>query len=117
MPEGGTLDPIQALIIAVVQGITELFPVSSLGHAVVLPHLFGLSLDQESDSFLPFLVALHMGTACALLVYFWRDWLAILSSLVSRSSDPMVAQNRRLFLLLVVGTIPAGLIGLALQQP
>ena len=60
----------QALVTAILQGITELFPVSSLGHAVVLPALLGWQIDQQSPSFLPFLVVLHLGTAAALLVYF-----------------------------------------------
>ena len=68
----------QAILLAVIQGVTELFPVSSLGHAVVLPHLFGWSIDQEGDTFLPFLVLLHVGTALALLIYFWRDWWLLL---------------------------------------
>jgi undecaprenyl-diphosphatase len=56
------------------RSITELFPVSSLGHAVILPALLGWHIDQESPRFLPFLVVLHLGTATALLVYFRREW-------------------------------------------
>ena len=78
----------QAIVLAVIQGVTELFPVSSLGHAVVLPHLFGWSIDQEGDTFLPFLVLLHVGTALALLIYFWRDWWLLLSSLIDRRRQP-----------------------------
>jgi len=65
---------LQAMVIAVLQGATELFPVSSLGHAVILPRLLGWHLDQHGAAFLPFLVMLHLGTAAALLLYFWRDW-------------------------------------------
>src|SRR5260221_14021238 len=68
---------LQALTIAILQGVTELFPVSSLGHAVILPKLLGWSIDQHGPTFLPFLVVLHLGTAAALLVYFWRDWLGL----------------------------------------
>ena len=106
----------QAIVLAVIQGVTELFPVSSLGHAVVLPHLFGWSIDQEGDTFLPFLVLLHVGTALALLIYFWRDWWLLLSSLIDRQNCPARNESRRLLLLLVIGTIPAGLIGLAFRH-
>src|SRR6266849_2975657 len=71
------MSTLQALIIAILQGITELFPVSSLGHAVILPKLLGWSIDQHGANFLPFLVVLHLGTAAALLAYFWRDWLGL----------------------------------------
>ncbi len=57
-------------------------PLSSLGHAVLVPHLLGWNLDGTPPSFLPFLVALHLGTAIALALYFWRDWWALLSSLL-----------------------------------
>ena len=106
----------QAILLAVIQGVTELFPVSSLGHAVVLPHLFGWSIDQEGDTFLPFLVLLHVGTALALLIYFWRDWWLLLSSLIDRQDSPARNESRRLLLLLVIGTIPAGLIGLTFRH-
>lgn len=109
-------DTVQALLLAVVQGITELFPVSSLGHAVVLPHLLGWTLDQNSESFLPYLVALHIGTALALLLYFWADWWALLRGLGGPSMDPDYREHRRLLWLLVVGTVPAGILGLILQK-
>jgi undecaprenyl-diphosphatase len=68
------MSALQAIVIALVQGATELFPVSSLGHAVVLPALLNWHIDQRAPSFLPFLVMLHLGTATALVLYFWRDW-------------------------------------------
>jgi undecaprenyl-diphosphatase len=105
-------DLFQAIVLAVVQGVTELFPVSSLGHAVVLPHLFGWSVDQNAPTFLPFLVLLHVGTALALLLYFWRDWWLLLSSVFDPRDDAARAESRRILLLLVLGTIPAGLVGL-----
>ena len=106
-------DLFQAIVLAVVQGVTELFPVSSLGHAVILPHLFGWGVDQNAPTFLPFLVMLHVGTAVALLIYFWRDWWLLLSSLLDRSGgDAAKAEGRHVLLLLVLGTIPAGLVGL-----
>ena len=74
-PRAPPMTFLQALIIAILQGATELFPVSSLGHAVIAPRLLGWTLDQKAPEFLPFLVVLHLGTAAALLIYFWRDWL------------------------------------------
>ncbi len=112
------IDLFQALVLAVVQGITELFPVSSLGHAVILPHLFRWSIDQNSETFLPFLVALHVGTALALLIYFWRDWWILLSSLLP-GDGPQAggkAEARRVLILLILGTIPAGLLGLIFRS-
>src|SRR6266513_463254 len=67
----------QALVLALLQGVTELFPVSSLGHTVILPKLLRWNIDQADPTFLAFVVLLHVGTATALLIYFWRDWLAI----------------------------------------
>ncbi|MBX6770908.1 MAG: undecaprenyl-diphosphate phosphatase [Chloroflexi bacterium] len=110
------LDVVQAVIMAVLQGITELFPVSSLGHAVVLPHLLGWQIDQEAPGFLPFLVALHLGTALALLIYFRTDWWCLLSSLWPQEDGPSTRENRYLLALIVIGTIPAGLLGLLLEK-
>src|SRR5579864_7534887 len=102
----------QAIVLAVIQGVTELFPVSSLGHAVVVPHLFGWNIDQNVPTFLPFLVLLHVGTALALLAYFWRDWWLLLSSLLPGPTTNARTESRRILFLLILGTIPAGLIGL-----
>jgi undecaprenyl-diphosphatase len=110
------MDPIQAIVIAVVQGATELFPVSSLGHAVVLPALLGWHLDEHGDTFLPFLVMLHVGTAVALLGFFWRDWLAILRGLIGIGSPHEVAEARRVFLLIVIATIPVVILGGGLEH-
>ena len=71
------MSALQAIVIAILQGATELFPVSSLGHAVVLPALLHWPIDQHSPEFLPFLVLLHLGTATALLLFFWRDWWSL----------------------------------------
>lgn len=104
------------LIIAVLQGVTELFPVSSLGHAVILPALLGLSIDQSAPSFLPFLVVLHLGTGIALLLYFWRDWVGILRGLVApRSADRKA--RLKLLELMVIATLPAVVLGFALEKP
>ncbi|MEI7712064.1 MAG: undecaprenyl-diphosphate phosphatase [Rhodospirillales bacterium] len=105
---------LQSIIIAILQGATELFPVSSLGHAVVLPALFKMGIDQRSHEFLPFLVMLHLGTATALLAYFWRDWLAITLGVIGIGED--VAEARRVFVLMVIATIPAVVVGFTLLK-
>lgn len=110
------MDPLQAVLVAIIQGATELFPVSSLGHAVVLPALFGWNVSQRSDAFLPFLVLLHAGTALALLLYFWRDWLAIGLGIVGLSGRAAARDSRRLFLLIVVATIPAVIAGFVFNK-
>jgi undecaprenyl-diphosphatase len=105
---------IQALLFAIIQGITELFPVSSVAHGVLTPFLFGWNLDPEflKEHFLPFVVMLHLGTALALLLFFWRDWLAFLTGVVT-ARDP---NARRTFFLVVVATIPAALLGLIFEN-
>jgi undecaprenyl-diphosphatase len=110
------MDTLQALIIAIVQGATELFPVSSLGHAVVLPAILHWHLDQNDPSFLPFLVMLHVGTAAALLAYFWRDWWALAIGVVGLAEAHLVTEARRVFLLIVIATIPAVIVGFVLEH-
>jgi len=107
---------LQAIVIAVLQGATELFPVSSLGHAVVLPALLHWPLDQRDPSFLPFLVMLHVGTAVALLLYFWRDWWRLLTGVIGLAEAHQTRESRRVFLLIVIATIPAVIIGGALEH-
>ena len=79
------MNAIHAFAIAILQGVTELFPISSLGHAVIVPSLLRWPIDQHSPEFLPFLVVLHVGTAVALLIYFWREWLAIALGILRRA--------------------------------
>ncbi len=110
------MDALHAALIAILQGATELFPVSSLGHAVVVPALFGWQLDQHSGAFLPFLVLLHAGTSVALLLYFWRDWWAMARGVLGLSNASDTQANRRLFLRVVVATIPAVVFGFALNK-
>ena len=107
---------VQAVIIAILQGVTELFPVSSLGHAVVLPKLLGWSVDQNAPAFLPFLVVLHLGTATALLIYFWRDWMGLLLAFVGVGSGDERRAQWRLLWLIVLATIPAVILGFALEK-
>ncbi len=106
---------IEALLIAVLQGVTELFPISSLGHAVVLPRLFSSMIDQKSPAFLPFLVLLHTGTAAALLTYFWRDWLGLATGILGQGTPTRVAEARRMAVLIVIATIPAVILGFTLN--
>ncbi len=107
----------QAIFMAILQGLTELFPVSSLGHAVVLPRLLGWDLDENAVTFLPFLVVLHVGTATALLLYFWRDWIGLLLGILGRGSPDERQAQWRLLLLIVVATIPAVILGFGLRKP
>lgn len=110
------MDTLQALVIAILQGATELFPVSSLGHAVVLPALLRWGINQRSPEFLPFLVMLHLGTATALLGYFWKDWWAITTGLLGIGGEHQVRESRRVFVLVVIATIPAVIIGFLLEK-
>jgi undecaprenyl-diphosphatase len=103
------------LLLAILQGISELFPISSLGHSVLVPALLHWPLDRDAPWFLPYIVVLHLGTATALFVYFWRDWFALLSSTLAARGRPGDPQAR-LFWLLVCGTVPAALLGLLLEH-
>ena len=106
---------LQAIVMAVLQGLTELFPVSSLGHAVLLPRLLHWSIDQKAPDYLPYLVVMHLGTAIALFLYFWRDWLSFLIALVS-PTNPRWAADRRTFLLVILATIPAVVVGVVARK-
>jgi undecaprenyl-diphosphatase len=106
---------LQAIVMAILQGITELFPISSLGHAVILPALLHWGDIEKSADWLPFLAVMHLGTAIALLGYFWKDWLGFAVSVV-RFSDPDGEANRRLFMRVVVATIPAVVIGFLFEK-
>jgi undecaprenyl-diphosphatase len=105
----------QAIVMAVLQGLTELFPVSSLGHAVLLPRLLGWHIDQRAPDFLPYLVVMHLGTAIALLLYFRNEWFAFLGSLI-RATSPRARANRRIFFFVVLATIPAAIVGAGLRN-
>jgi undecaprenyl-diphosphatase len=106
---------IQVILLAVLQGVTELFPISSLGHAVIVPALLHWNMDQNGPGFLPFLVVMHLGTAIALLIYFWRDWYDFaMAVLLNRGAR--ARQDRRLFWRVVVATIPAVIVGGLLEK-
>src|ERR1700737_1556018 len=108
----------QALVLAVLQGVTELFPVSSLGHTVILPRLLGWNLNQADPTFLAFVVLLHVGTAVALAIYFWRDWLAIIRAVFRSMVEGRMhgTPDERLGWRLIAGTVPAGLGGVLFQK-
>jgi undecaprenyl-diphosphatase len=110
----------QAIILGLLQGVAEPFPVSSLGHGVILPRLAGWNIHQNDAFFLTFLVATHLATAVVLFGFFFKDWVRIFKgmtrSLRERQIDPH-DPDTRLGWVLVVGTIPAGLIGLILEHP
>lgn len=104
------------IFLSILQGVTELFPVSSLGHVLLVPALLGMPLDRRAPQLLPFLVALHLGTALALIGYFWRRWIALVrgwfGTLRGRRSE-----DGHLMWALIIGTVPAGLVGLVLEHP
>jgi undecaprenyl-diphosphatase len=114
------INMIQAIIMGLLQGITELFPISSLGHSVILPKLFGWGLDQKAPEFLNFLIATHLATAIVLFFFFLRDWIEIAKGLGRSIRDRKIAPSdtyAKLGWLLVVGSVPAGIIGLVLEKP
>ena len=110
------MNALQAILIAVLQGASELFPVSSLGHAVILPALLQSGINQRSHEFLPFVVLLHTGTAVALVTYFWRDWWMLFLGVIGMAEEVMIKEARRVFLLIVIATIPAAIVGFTLEK-
>jgi undecaprenyl-diphosphatase len=109
----------QAVVLGLLQGFAELFPISSLGHSVVAPKLLGWHIRQNDSFFITFLIATHLATAIVLLGFFWRDWMRILRGLGRSLRDRGIAEDdvdAKLGWLLVVGTIPAGLLGLLLEH-
>ena len=107
-----------AIILGALQGISEPFPISSLGHAVLLPHLFGWNIHQNDEYFLSFLVATHCATALVLFLFFLEDWKRIWFGFVRsvRGSATPRDLDARLAWLIIVGTIPAGILGIALEH-
>jgi undecaprenyl-diphosphatase len=110
---------LQALILGALQGIAEPFPISSLGHGVILPSLLGWNIHQNDEYFLAFLVATHCATAAVLFAFFFRDWMRIFRGMGRSLRDRQIGAedaDARLGWLLVIGTIPAGLLGLLLEH-
>ncbi len=111
---------LQAIVLALLQGVSELFPVSSLGHTILIPALLQWrNINRSDPTFLSFVVVLHLGTALALIVFYWKEWIAIVRALLAsvirgKLSDD---RNERVGWLLVIGTIPVGLLGIFLEHP
>ncbi len=107
----------QAVILGLLQGVSELFPISSLGHSVILPGLLGWQLDRDANYFLTFVVATHFATALVLLVFYRRDWLRIILGLFRSFRDLGIEdEDAKLGWLLVVSTVPAGIVGLLFEE-
>ncbi|HUC95654.1 MAG TPA: undecaprenyl-diphosphate phosphatase [Candidatus Saccharimonadia bacterium] len=109
----------QAIIIGAIQGITELFPISSLGHSVIIPQLFNWNLNQNQPYFLTFLVATHLATATVLFFFFYKEWIKVIKGLGRSLKARVIDQEdtyAKMGWLLVIATIPAGIIGLLFKD-
>ena len=114
---------LEASVVGLIQGVTELFPVSSLGHNVLIPALIGgswasdLSVGKAESPYLAFIVGLHVATAIALLIYFWRDWIRIIGGFFTSLRDRRVeTTDQKLAWMVILATIPVGLVGLAFEH-
>jgi undecaprenyl-diphosphatase len=123
----------EAIVIGLVQGVTELFPISSLGHSVIIPALVGgswaqdLNVSESESPYLAFIVGLHVATAAAMILYFWRDWVRIITGFFgsvahvvspaegTRRFEPQTTEQR-LAWMIILATIPVGLAGLLLEH-
>ncbi len=109
----------QAILLGLLQGFAELFPISSLGHSVIVPQILGWNIHQNDAYFIDFLVATHLATALVLLGFFWRDWVRIVKGLWRSLREREIAPDNtdgKLGWLLVIGTIPAGILGLLFEN-
>src|SRR5258708_9728610 len=118
----------EAIVVGLIQGVTELFPVASLGHNVLIPALVGgswgkdLNVSTKESDYLAFIVGLHVATAIALTFYFWRDWVRILrgffTSFRADFGRPVRIENadKKLAWMIILATIPVGIVGLALEH-
>jgi undecaprenyl-diphosphatase len=112
----------QAIVLGVLQGVSELFPVSSLGHTVLFPTLFGWSnivkwQSQPESPWLAFIVMLHVGSAVGLLIYFWRDWVEIIRAFFATLGKRKVeTPTERLAWLIIVASVPVGILGIAFEH-
>jgi undecaprenyl-diphosphatase len=109
---------VQAMLLAVLQGMSELFPISSLGHTVLVPALLRWHVDEGSESFLAFVVVLHLGTALALVLFYRTEWIALIRGFVASVVRGRISTDRdeRIAWLLVAGTIPVGILGVAFES-
>jgi undecaprenyl-diphosphatase len=114
---------LEAAVVGLIQGVTELFPVSSLGHNVLIPALVGgswatdLNVAASESPYLAFIVGLHVATAIALMIYFWRDWVRIIGGFFSSIRDREVKTvDQKMAWMIILATIPVGLVGLAFEH-
>jgi len=114
---------LEAAVVGLIQGVTELFPVSSLGHNVLIPAIVGgswardLNVAAPESPYLAFIVGLHVATAIALLIFFWRDWVRIIGGFFSSVRDrQVVTDDQRLAWMIILATIPVGIVGLAFEH-
>src|ERR1019366_2225580 len=114
---------LEAAVVGLIQGVSEMFPVSSLGHSVLIPAIVGgawardLNIAATESPYLAFIVGLHVATAVALLIYFWRDWVKIIGGFFSSIQDRRVHTNdQKLAWMIIVATIPVGIAGLAFEH-
>jgi undecaprenyl-diphosphatase len=113
----------EAIVVGLIQGVTELFPVSSLGHNVLIPALIGgswaqdLNVSKPESPYLAFIVGLHVATAAAMILYFWRDWVRLIGGFLSSLRDRRIATaDQRLAWMIILATIPVGIAGLLLEH-
>lgn len=109
----------ETILLGALQGVAELFPVSSLGHTVLIPAILHWQIDTGSDTYLSFLVLTHLATALVLVVFFWRDWIRIIAGVLRSLARREIAVDdtyAKLGWLLIVGTIPAGILGLLFEE-
>ncbi|HXM87222.1 MAG TPA: undecaprenyl-diphosphate phosphatase [Solirubrobacteraceae bacterium] len=121
-PLASAISYFQAIVLGVLQGVTELFPISSLGHTVLFPTLFGWNelvrvQSQQHSFWLAFVVMLHVGSAIGLLIYYRRDWVEIIGAFFRTLQTRRVrTPNERLAWLIIVASVPAGILALALEH-
>ena len=114
---------LEAAVVGLVQGVSEMFPVSSLGHNVLIPAIIGgswardLNVSATESPYLAFIVGLHVATAIALLIYFWRDWIRIIGGFFSSIRDRKVrTEDQKLAWMIILATIPVGIVGLLFEH-
>jgi undecaprenyl-diphosphatase len=114
---------LEAAVVGLVQGVSEMFPISSLGHNVLIPALVGgswardLNVSKPESPYLAFIVGLHVATAIALVVYFWRDWIRIIRGfLTSIRNREIYTVDQKLAWMIVLATIPVGIVGLLFEH-
>jgi undecaprenyl-diphosphatase len=117
------LSYLEALVVGFIQGVTELFPVSSLGHNVLIPALVGgnwardLNVAKPTSPYLAFIVGLHVATAIGIACYFWRDWVRIIGGFFSSLKNREVeTPDQKLAWMIILATIPVGIVGLAFEH-